>query len=391
MFSSRFPWDRGSHADLQPNRLTRLLAAQRRAGVRILDLTESNPTRASLAYPAEILSAFQDPRALIYEPAPAGAAEARQAVASYYRARGRSLEIPQVLLTASTSEAYAYLFKLLANPGDQVLAPRPSYPLFEFLAHLESVELRQYPLVYHGAWSIDLEALGAAITDRTRAVVLVNPNNPTGSYVKRPELEALVRLCAARGIALISDEVFSDYAFAPDAARVETLAGVEECLAFSMSGLSKIAGLPQMKLGWIVVSGPEHLRREACERLEWIADTYLSVSTPVQCAAARLLKLGDGIRRQIRERCAENLEFAREALAGSEGNILAVEGGWYITVQVPRVRSEEEWALELLEHQDVLVQPGFFYDFETEAFLIVSLLTAPAILNEGLTRLRAFL
>ena len=240
MFSSRFRWD------LQPNRLTELLAAKRRAGARILDLTESNPTRAGLAYPAETLSALADPGALIYEPAPAGAAEARQAVASYYRARGRSLDISRILLTASTSEAYAYLFKLLTNPGDQVLVPRPSYPLFEFLAHMESVEPRQYPLVYHGGWSIDLDALGGALTDRTRAVVLVNPNNPTGSYVKRQELESLVRLCAARRIALISDEVFSDYAFAPDESRVATLAGVEECLAFSMSGLSKIAGLPQM-------------------------------------------------------------------------------------------------------------------------------------------------
>lgn len=382
MFSSRFRWD------LQPNRLTELLAAKRRAGASILDLTESNPTRASLAYPAEILSAFKDPRALIYEPAPAGAAGARQAVASYYRDRGQSVDISRILLTASTSEAYAYLFKLLANPGDQVLVPRPSYPLFEFLADMESVEARQYPLVYQGAWSIDLEALGAALTDRTRALVLVNPNNPTGSYLKRREVEALVRLCAARRIALISDEVFADYAFAADARRVATLAGVEECLAFSMSGLSKIAGLPQMKLGWIVASGPESLRREALEKLEWIADTYLSVSTPVQCAAARLLQAGDDIQRQIRERCAANLAAAREVLAGSAGNILTVEGGWYITIQVPQVRTEEEWTLELLERENVLAQPGFFYDFETEAFLIVSLLTAPEVFSEGLKRIR---
>ncbi len=382
MFSSRFRWD------LQPNRLTELLAAKRRAGASILDLTESNPTRASLGYPAEILSAFEDPRTLIYEPAPAGAAGARQAVASYYRDRGQSVDISRILLTASTSEAYAYLFKLLANPGDQVLVPRPSYPLFEFLADMESVEARQYPLVYQGAWSIDLEALGAALTDRTRALVLVNPNNPTGSYLKRHEVEALVRLCAARRIALISDEVFADYAFAADARRVATLAGVEECLAFSMSGLSKIAGLPQMKLGWIVASGPESLRREALEKLEWIADTYLSVSTPVQCAAARLLQAGDDIQRQIRERCAANLAAAREVLAGSAGNILTVEGGWYITIQVPQVRTEEEWTLELLERENVLAQPGFFYDFETEAFLIVSLLTAPEVFSEGLKRIR---
>jgi aspartate/methionine/tyrosine aminotransferase len=383
MFSSRFHWD------LRPNRVTRLLQAKRRDGARIFDLTESNPTHAALEYPPEIVHAFEDPRVLVYEPAPAGSPEAREAVARYYGARGVKVETPRILLTASTSEAYAYLFKLLTDPGDQVLVPRPSYPLFEFLATMESVEVRQYPLAYHGEWGIDIEALAASVTERTRAVVLVNPNNPTGSYVKRAELKALVGLCAARGIALISDEVFSDYPLAPDADRVSTLAGVEDCLAFSMSGLSKILGLPQMKLGWIVVSGPASLRREATEKLEWIADTYLSVSTPVQCAAARLLSAGQAVQEQIRQRTAANLSVARETLAGSAANILAVEGGWYITVQVPRVRSEEEWTLELLDRRDVLVQPGFFYDFETEAFLIVSLLTAPGIFREGISRLRS--
>ena len=256
MFSSRFHWD------FRPNRLTQALEAMRCGGARILDLTESNPTRAGFEYPPEIVRAFEDPRMLVYEPSPAGAAEAREAVAAYYAARGQRVEPERILLTASTSEAYAYLFKLLADPGDHVLVPRPSYPLFEFLANMESVEVRQYPLVYHGGWSIDLEALAAAVTERTRAVVLVNPNNPTGSYVKRAELEALSRLCAQRRIALISDEVFSDYALgeARTRERVATLVGVEECLAFSMSGLSKVAGLPQMKLGWMVASGPAKLR-----------------------------------------------------------------------------------------------------------------------------------
>jgi aspartate/methionine/tyrosine aminotransferase len=297
--------------------------------------------------------------------------------------------VERVLLTASTSEAYAYLFKLLTNPGDEVLVPRPSYPLFEFLADMESVAVRQYPLVYHGGWGIDLEAVERALTPRTRAIVLVNPNNPTGSYVKRGELRALTALCAPRGVALISDEVFADYALADDADRVTTLAGVEECLAFSMSGLSKVAGLPQMKLGWMVVSGPGALRAEAWEKLEWIADTFLSVGTPVQCAAAHLLAAGEEVQGQIRRRCVENLAFARGAVAGSPANILAVEGGWYITLQVPRTRSEEEWALALLEGSGVLVQPGFFYDFETEAFLVVSLLTAPEVFRDGVTRLVA--
>ena len=381
MFSSRFHWD------LRPNRISQALAAKRAAGARILDLTESNPTHAGLHYPDEIVRAFEDAAMLAYEPAPAGTPAARAAVSAWYAARGHTVPVERILLTASTSEAYAYLFKLLTNAGDEVLVPRPSYPLFEFLADMESVTVRQYPLVYHGGWSIDLRAVEGALTPRSRAIVLVNPNNPTGSYVKRGELSALTSLCARRGIALISDEVFADYALAEDADRVATLAGVEECLAFSMSGLSKVAGLPQMKLGWMVVSGPAALRAEAWEKLEWIADTYLSVSTPVQCAAARLLAAGETVQRQIRQRASDNLAFARGAVAGSPANILAVEGGWYITLQVPRIHSEEEWTLQLLERADVLVQPGFFYDFESEAYLVVSLLTAPEIFRDGLARL----
>jgi aspartate/methionine/tyrosine aminotransferase len=382
MFSSRFHWD------FRPNRIARAVEERRRAGARILDLTESNPTRAGIEYPADILRAFEDPRLLVYDPAPAGSLEAREAVAGYYAARGQPVGPERILLTASTSEAYAYLFKLLTDPGDCVLVPRPSYPLFEFLANMESIEVRQYPLVYHGGWSIDLEALAAAVSERTRAVVVVNPNNPTGSYVKRAELAAIARLCAERGIAILSDEVFSDYAMAPDPDRAPPLTGVEECLTFCMSGLSKIVGLPQMKLGWIVAGGPDAPRAAALERLEWIADTYLSVGTPVQCAAAKLLTAGEEAQRRIRERAAANLTHARGALAGSAANILAVEGGWYITVQTPRVRSEEEWVLELLVRENVLVQPGFFYDFESEAYLVLSLLTAPEVFREGVARLR---
>jgi alanine-synthesizing transaminase len=379
VFSARFHWD------FRPNRLTRAVEARRAEGASILDLTESNPTRAALDYPEEIVRAFDDPRMLVYGPAPAGIDEARDAVVEYYGSRGHRVGREQILLTASTSEAYAYLFKLLCNPGDQVLVPRPSYPLFEFLADMESVEVRQYPLAYHGGWSIDLDGLRASLTARTRAVVLVNPNNPTGSYVKRGELEALSSIT---GAALISDEVFSDYAFAGDEHRVPVVAAAAGALAFSMSGLSKIAGLPQMKLGWILAGGPEGLRREAVDRLEWIADTYLSVSTPVQCAAPALLRAGETVQPQIRTRTSANLDAARDALAGSGASVLNVEGGWYAVVQVPRVRPEEEWALDLLAREDVLVQPGFFFDFESEAFLVVSLLTPPAVFREGIRRLR---
>ena len=381
MFSSRFHWD------FHQNRLTQLLGAKLVAGIPILDLTESNPTHAGLVYPSEMMRAFDTPRALDYQPAPAGSLEARQAVAAYYKAGGHDVDLSRILLTASTSEAYAYLFKLLANPGDNVLVPRPSYPLFDYLATMESITVRQYPLAYHSEWSIDLEGLTAALTDRTRAIVVVHPNNPTGSYVKRAELKALVQVCRERELALISDEVFFDYGFAPDPHRAGTLASVTGCLAFAMSGLSKIAGLPQMKLGWIALTGPPDLRAEAFEKLEWISDTYLSVSTPVQCAAEALLRAGGQVRGEIRERCAAHLRQAREALTGSSANILAVEGGWYMTIQAPRVRSEEDWTLELLERENVLVQPGFFYDFESEAHLVVSLLTAPESFREGMARL----
>ncbi len=382
MFSSRLHWD------LRPNRLTRALQERRRANAPILDLTESNPTRAGIQYPAEIQRAFDDPRVLVYDPAPAGALPVREAVSRYYGSRGQTVAPDRILLTASTSEAYAYLFKLLADPGDNVLVPRPSYPLFDFLANLESVEVRQYPLAYHGRWSVDLDALAAAITPRTRALIVVNPNNPTGSFLKQAELAALTEICAARRIALISDEVFADYAFEPDPERAESSAGVDRCLAFSMSGLSKAAGLPQMKLGWIVAAGPRDARAQAMERLEWIADTYLSVGTPVQCAAERLFSAGGEVRRRIRERTIANLAHARAALAGSPLSVLEVEGGWYIVAQAPRVRSEEEWALELLSQEGVLVQPGFFYDFDSEAFLVLSLLTQPVAFREGLARLR---
>jgi aspartate/methionine/tyrosine aminotransferase len=383
MFSSRLQWD------ARRNRLTELLAAKRAQDARILDLTQSNPTHAGFEYPGELRLVFDHPEALRYDPLPAGSPAAREAVAGYYRDRGHDVEPGRILLTASTSEAYSYLFKLLADPGDEVLVPRPSYPLFEYLAKMETVEVRQYPLEYHGRWAIDMDALANAITARTRAVVLVNPNNPTGSYVKRRELEALIRIAAGHDIALISDEVFSDYAFAEDSERVTSLAGVEDCAAFSMSGLSKTAGLPQMKLGWIVVAGLRQQRAKAIEKLEWIADTYLSVSTPVQCAAGRLLELGASAQRQIQQRTAANLGFARRALQGTALDILDVEGGWSVTLRVPRIRTEEEWCLDLLERDNVLVQPGYFYDFENEAFLVASLLTAPGELQEGLTRLVA--
>lgn len=375
-FSSRLRWD------TQPNPLASLLAGKRRAGAQVLDLTESNPTRAGLSYPSDLLQSLADPRGLRYLPDPRGLLSAREAVSQYYAERGAEVAPSRILLTASTSEAYTYLFKLLADPGDEILVPRPSYPLFEYLAAIESVHVRQYPLRYDGAWHIDFAALEALITPRTRAVVVVNPNNPTGSYLKQDERARLERL----DIPILSDEVFSDFSFHSDPYRVPTLAGNAHTLTFAMSGLSKIAGLPQMKLGWIVAGGPGH--EAALEGLDWIADTFLSVSTPVQLALPRMLAASTTMQSQILTRARANLACLRGGIAQeSPCRALQVEGGWYAVLQVPRTRGEEAWCLHLLADHGVLAQPGFFYDFEAEAYLVLSLLTVPDVFRVGCGRI----
>jgi len=353
----------------------------------VLDLTESNPTAAGFSYLAEaLLGALSDPRTLHYEPHPAGLADTRAAVAKYYP----DVTPDRVLLTASTSEGYSILFKLLADPGDEVLVPRPSYPLFEFLAALESVRAVQYPLVYHNCWAIDFDALEPAITPRTRAIVLVNPNNPTGSFLKAEELARLVDLCRARRIAIISDEVFSDYVLDPSPQLVTSLTAVNQVLTFVLSGFSKVLALPQMKLGWIVLGGPEPVRTEAFYRLELIADTYLSVATPIQWAAERMLAFRPAIQRQILDRVAGNRAFLEGRIGpNSPFRLLRTEGGWYAVLEAPKIHSEEEWTLELLAKDNVLVQPGFFFDFEREAFLVLSLLTPSDIFRAGINRILA--
>ncbi len=382
-FSSRTP------GDYRPNRLNAALQARRAAGRTVLDLTLSNPTRAGLAYPAkEILEALNDPRSLTYEPAPRGLDEAREAIAAYHAGRGQSAHPERLLLAGSTSEAYGWLFKLLCEPGDEVLAPRPSYPLFDCLAALDAVRIVAYPLPEELQWGLDLDSLERCRTARTRAVVLVNPNNPTGGYLQRDEWLRLQGWAASHGLAIIADEVFFDYAWQSRADRVSTFDSTGEALVFTLSGLSKSAGLPQMKLGWIHASGPRRLLAEALERLEWIADAYLPVSAPVQHAAAAWLKLLPQIQASIRERCRENLATARAAFSATGGaRILEPAGGWSVVLDVPRLHAEEEWALHLLEGQGLLVQPGFFYDFEREAFLVASLLCRPREFRDGLARI----
>lgn len=371
MYSSRFEWS------LEPNELSQLLASKRGAGTRILDLTESNPTRAGLPYSPDIAAALADPRALLYEPTPWGLDIARQAVAGLH-----GVDIKRVMLTASTSESYSYLFKLLCSPGDRVLVPQPSYPLFEFLAKLECVDQQPYPLVYTDRWEIDFDALEAAVNNRTRAVFVVNPNNPSGSFLQKPELARLVDFAARHRLAIVSDEVFSAYGFGEDPARVETLAGINEVPVFCLNGLSKLAGMPQMKAGWIVMHAPEELR----ERLELIADTFLSVSTPVQWALPRLLEYGDQVRAAIRTRTAANLAWLQNA-----GNPLKTEGGWYAILPLAPGTDEGELVLQLLEEHNVLIQPGFFYDFADEGYAVVSLLTRESEFQTGITVLDPYL
>jgi hypothetical protein len=387
-FSSRFKWN------LQTNQLSRLLDEKRRQGVKIFDLTASNPTAAGVDYPAnEILQAFAQPAALRYEPNPRGLLIARQAVAEYYQQRGEKIDPDHIHLTVSTSEAYMFLFKLLTDGGQNVLVPQPSYPLFEFLAGFEGVDLAPYRLVYHedkGEWQIDFDSLTAAINSQTRAIMLVNPNNPTGSFVKRYELAELNSLCTAHKLALIVDEVFSDYVLDADSARMTTLVGNSEVLTFVLSGLSKILGLPQMKLGWIVVNGPDDWWQQAQEYLDLLADTYLSVSTPIQHAAPQWLKLQPLLQDQIKKRIKANLEFLQMQFAHHPNyHLLRTEGGWYAILEVFDLASEEELILTLLERDNVLAHPGYFFDFQGEGFLILSLLPPPEIFCEGVSRLLA--
>jgi hypothetical protein len=386
MFSSRFKWN------LESNRLALLSDAKRRSGARVLDLTESNPTRAGFEYPVEdILSALAQESAMLYEPAPRGQLTAREAVAGYYAERGFSVDPECIHLTASTSEAYSYLFKLLADQGQSVLVPQPSYPLFEFLAALEGIALRPYRLdyVHHAGWQIDLDAVEGAIAADTRAIIVVSPNNPTGSFVKLREVERLNALCATHGLALIVDEVFGDYGFDADESRATSLVSNDAALTFVMSGFSKVLALPQMKLGWIVTSGPSDLRDEAIERLDLIADTFLPVAAPVQHAARTWLRLRPALQRQVLDRVLANLDFLASRAEDSPCRLLKVEGGWYATLQLPRHLSEEEWVLTLLEAEDVLAHPGYFFDFPREAFLVLSLLPRVETFREAAGRIFA--
>lgn len=378
-----------THWRLAPNRLTQALQHLRAAGAHVLDLTESNPTRCGLHYDgAQILPALAQPESLDYAPDAKGLRSARQAVAAYYAERaGASPPDPdRILLTTGTSEGYSFVFRLLCDPGDEVLVPSPSYPLFELLADVQDLKPIPYLLFYDHGWHMDLHSLRSAVTARTRAVVVVHPNNPTGSYVKSGEADALSQLCRERKLAIVADEVFLDYAHGGPSRP--SFAGTDQALTFTLSGLSKIAALPQMKVAWIVISGPADLAASAQERLEVIADTYLSLSTPLQLATPRLLDQRHAIRSQLLARLASNLAELDAQLAGQKScQRLEIEGGWYAVLRVPVTRSDEELAVQLLQQHSVLVHPGHFYDFPGDGYLVLSLITPAEIFRQGITRL----
>jgi alanine-synthesizing transaminase len=394
MFAKRTRWE------MEPNRLTRALAAQRAAGVPVLDLAESNPTKCGFDYDsAAILRALSNKAALTYHPDPRGLLSAREAVAKYYAARAVHIAPDDIFLTASTSEAYTYALRLLCDPGDAILIPTPSYPLFDYLAGIQDVDVAPYRLFYDHGWQIDFHALESAITNRTRAIVVVHPNNPTGHFSKPEEIHKLPEICAAHDLALIADEVFFDFPVVSQekylslgsespASPWKTFAAESPALTLVLNGLSKSCGLPQMKVAWMCVGGPQELRRNAAARLEVIADTYLSLGTPAQLAVPTLLESRHAFQHQVRARTQNNLsELDRQLAAAKSCTRLEVEGGWNVVLRVPATRSDEDLALALVEQKNVYVHPGHFYDFPGDGYLVASLIVPEQDFNTGLARL----
>ena len=383
MFSRRTNWP------LAPNAFTRALDEVRTSGKQIIDLTISNPTEAGIHLDADIvLGAITDPAAMRYDPQPRGLLEARQAVFRYYRESHDvfDLDPERLVLTTSTSEAYSYVFRLLCNPRDEILVPKPSYPLFEFLADLSDVKLVPYPLIYDHGWQIDFDSLYEAATPQTRAVILVHPNNPTGSYVSTEETSALNAFSSSRDLALIVDEVFLDYPH--DGAPRPTFVSNTDALTFTLSGLSKISALPQMKLAWVITSGPPALVAQAGARLEIISDTFLSLNAPVQLAAAVLLDQRKQVQPVLIDRLRVNLgELDRQLATTPSCTRLKMDGGWNAVVRVPVVQSDDSLTIDLLRKVTVAVHPGHFYDFASEGHLVVSLITEPHLFKEGISRL----
>ncbi|MBH00338.1 MAG: aminotransferase [Solibacterales bacterium] len=383
MFSSRTAWNR------LPNRLTVALQSLQARGFPVIDLTMSNPTLCEFNYSETTQSAWIDPITTPYEPSALGTLHARNAVSSYYSKRGFTVSPKHIVLTPGTSNAYSHLFQLLTDPGDEVVTAAPGYPLLEFLVDLHDVRLVRYPLLYDGIWRLNIDALKRVLTKRSRVLVIVSPNNPTGSFLKTDELEEVVDLCRRRNLALVIDEVFFDFSWSDDSSRAPSGVTVTDCLTFTLNGLSKTAALPQVKLGWIAANGPQTLLSESLSRLEIIADTYLSVGASVQSTAPFLIEQGDAIRPEILNRIQTNCElldsvFTEDCLCSR----LRTEGGWYGVLRIPSVLDDESYALHLLENYNVFVHPGSFYDFPFGDYLVLSLITPTEVLVSGLEKLQ---
>jgi aspartate/methionine/tyrosine aminotransferase len=383
MFADRTNWN------LSSNRLSQALSRHRSSDHNLLDLTASNPTECGFRYDAKLISvALEQPGILEYHPDPRGLASARQAVRDYYAALSACVALGDIILTTGTSEAYSFAFRLLCDPDDELLIPAPSYPLFDFLADILDVKLVRYALFYDHGWHIDFHALEQAVTPRTRGVIVVHPNNPTGHFTKAAEMERLNGICAKRDLAIIADEVFLDFDLNPPPPSFAANTGA---LTFTTSGLSKISGLPQMKFAWLIASGPDAKKREAMARLEVIADTYLSLSTPSQLAAPMWLEQRHNFHEQVMARVRHNLaELDAKLVEQKVCSRLEVEGGWYAVLRVPATRSDDDLAIELLEKHDVYVHPGHFFNFPGEGYLVVSLITPEAVFADGIRRLLGF-
>jgi aspartate/methionine/tyrosine aminotransferase len=380
MFSSRTDWD------FRSSPLFSLVLQKRARGEEIIDLTESNPTRCGFRYqPDHLITPFALRNSVSYEPDPRGLLLARQAVAGWYERQQIPVDPSRIILSSGTSEAYSHLLRLLCNVGESIAVPKPGYPLLEYLGRLNDVNCQQYRLEYDGEWHIDLPSLAGILSPKVKALVLVHPNNPTGSFVKLAERERILELSKRHNIPLVVDEVFSAFPFGEDARRAGSFAGTQKSLTFTVNGLSKLAGLPQLKLAWIVVSGPDDLCANALQRLEVIADTFLSVGTSVQLSLETLLSDPAAMSGQILNRVLSNYERLPEVFTqGSPVSIFGCEGAWNAVLRLPATRTDEEWAQELLQVYSILTHPGLLFDMDLKSCIVVSLLPDPNIFFEGM-------
>lgn len=389
MFSNKFDYN------IEKNRISKLLSEKKTNGIEITDLTESNPTNAGFVYDKDlILKAIAKEDSLRYAPEPKGMLAGRKAISEYYRKKNINVEPDNIFLTSGTSEAYSFIFKLLTNPFDEVLIPAPGYPLFAYIAEMESLNTLSYNLIYtkNAEWKIDFNSIESQITEKTKAIILVNPNNPTGHYIKKNELKDLIRICKKYNLSVISDEVFWDYNIDINFEDIVSLASINEILTFTLSGISKICGLPQMKLSWFIVNGEKMLCDEAKSKLEIIADTFLSVGIPIQLGINDILENENNIGEQIKNRVKRNYYYLKEKVTVIvDVELLSAEGGWYSVLKIETGIEEEILAFELLKEKNIYIHPGYFFDFEEGCNIVVSLLTPESVFKNGINGIMEYL